>query len=435
MQRIRSTRPEIRALRAGTAVLAFTAATAGLASAPAAAAPARPDLAVTVSPDPARLPTGGQVVGVGVGLVNQGRAVADGVTLTFQFPDGVSPAGEGGIPSDSPWRCVLSVPVTTCTHPALAAGEAAAPLKLRITLPGGPDGTSVTVPVAASTSSRETATGNNAANAVFTYDASIVIPEPHGSDLRFVSLDTRPYWVVAGDRVRNVFEFENAGDQVAEDVVLRVTLDPNLRPEPAESATFPWQCVTLADGWECRHEPMAPGERDLIGFDSTVTGGVAGDLLKVEGLLSTSTPELNDSNGIWNHLEYADTSTVHGRLWLDTDVDGQRDADEPAVDPTTGNVSVQLVPTFEANGPAISVPVNADGTYSVEAKPDEYVVEVRVAVGAYDFTVTDQGDDAADSDIYRYTTEGEERVGRSSATYLYNGTELVVDTGLVRAAA
>ncbi|MGY0005162.1 hypothetical protein [Micromonospora sp. I033] len=393
------------------------------------------DLGLTVTPDPERVLVDGQVAGVGVGLVNRGNAVADGVDLHIRLPDGVTVAGEGGVPSDSPWRCDISSPVVACTHPALAAGEAAAALALRVELPAGTDGSTVTVPVDVSTTSAEPNAEDNIGDAVFTYDASIVSPDPHGADLRFTTLDVRPYWVIEGDTVRTTWEFENVGDLVAEDVTMRITLDPRLRPVPADGVTSPWRCSTLSDGWDCRHDPMATGEQATIALDFTVVGGVAGDLLPFEGVLTTSTPELNSgANEIGHFVEFADTSTVHGQLWQDLDGDGRRDAEDAAVDPVAAKASVWLVPTFagQPDGAAVAVPVAADGSWTVEVKPDQYRVEVRVAAAAYDFTGRDATDDAVDSDVSRYAVEGDEVIGHSVDTYVPNGSEWQVDAGLVR---
>ncbi|WP_262285129.1 hypothetical protein [Micromonospora sp. MA102] len=572
---IRFIRPGGPALRAGAAALALSAAVTALGAGPASAAPARADLGLTVTPDPARVLVAGQVAGIGVDLVNHGRAGAEGITLTFRLPQGVAPAGEGGIPSDSPWHCVLATPVTTCTHPALAAGAAAAPLKLQVRLPAGRDGGSVTVPVGVTTTSRESATADNADTAVFTYDASIVVPEPevadlgltvtpdpervrvdgqaagvglalvnrgnavadgislhvrlpdgvtvagdgggvpadgpwqcdvsspvvacthpalaageaaaaltlgvqlpagadgstvtvpvdvsttsaetnsgdnigdavftydasigssdpHGADLRFTTLDVRPYWVVEGDTVRTVWEFENVGDLVAEDVTMRITLDPRLRPVPADGVSAPWQCSTLTDGWDCRHTPMVTGEQAVLPLEFTVVGGGAGDLIPFQGVLTTSTPELpSGANEIGTSVEFADTSTVHGQLWQDLDGDGRRDAEDVAVDPVAANASVWVVPTFagQPNGTPIAVPVAADGSWTVEVKPNQYRVEVRVAA-AYDFTGRDATDDAVDSDVSRYAVEGDEVIGHSVDTYVPNGSDWQVDAGLIRA--
>jgi hypothetical protein len=113
-------------------------------------------------------------------------------------------------------------------------------------------------------------------------------------------------------------------------------------------------------------------------------------------------------------------------MWEDVDHDGQRGPADPAL---AANAGVRLVPVY--GGLSRDVPLNADGSFTLVAPPDEYYLEVTLHDTTYTFTTPNVGDDTTDSDIITVSTA----VGQSSQFGQSNGYETVVDIGLVKATA
>ena len=416
--------------RPSDAYLALIALSAGLGAvataAPASAAPNRADLTVDLAVSPTRVPLKGRLVTVDIHVANAGAATAEDIAVTIEIPATAVIAGEG--PStDSPWQCVLRRPIR-CTHPTLAPGTGAAPLSLPIRLGEGADGQSVGLTATGTTTSRESSSSNNVASRSVTYDASVGYP-----DLYVASAVPIPdYQVIEGDWVKYPMRFGNTGNIAADDVRAHVVAAPGLFGGVGNQSDPSWQCTTIVDDreWDCVNGPLAVGAvTPTLSFSGRVpAGGQPGDRLPVTVTLSTSTPDEDPAGSVYaGGFEYGTPAHASGRVWLDADRDGQRDADEgtPALD----QLSVSLIPS---DGTAsISVSVNADGTYRVPVHAGQYVLEAGLAPGSYHFTTPDVGDDATDSDV-TVTYDGWDHIAaQSDPVTVAEGGEATLDVGLV----
>lgn len=414
-------------LGASLALVALSATLGAVTTAvPASAAPSRADLSIDLSVSPTRIPLNGKVVTADIHVANAGAAIADGIAVTIDLPANAVISGEGPA-TDSPWQCVLGQPVQ-CTHPALAAGKNAAPLSLPISLKAGTDGQSVTIAAAVTTTSRESSTKNNVDSQSVTYDASIVYP-----DLYVESAVPIPgYQVIEGDWVKYPMRFGNAGNIAAADVRAHVVAAPGLFGGVGNQSDPSWQCTTVVDGqeWECVNGSLAVGAlTPILSFSGRVpAGGQPGDRLPVTVTLSTSTPDEDPAGSVYEGgFEYGTPAYVTGRVWLDADQDGQRDADEgtPALD----QLSVSLVPTD--GSASVSVSVNADGTYRMPVHAGQYLIEAGFAPGSYRFTTPDVGDDATDSDVHVTYDSWDYVTAQSDPVDVAENGEAVLDIGLV----
>jgi hypothetical protein len=408
-----------RALRYGAALVALSTAMTGLVPAtPALAAPARADLAIDVTATPTRIPTTGNVSSVDVGLTNKGSAVANAPAVTITLPSGAYVAGEGP-GSDAGWLCDLSTkPRFRCTHAALAAGQNAARLLLPIRLPAGDDGDVVAVAAVASSSSTDVSTRNNAGKATITYDAAI-------SDIYIANgiQPTSPY-VVSGDWVKYGIDVGNSGSGVAKGVTVRVTT-PNLTDEMVSDWSDPsWECIRLSSPgeWECTHAPVAPGATTgILLFSGAVPDAAPGTVLPYTFTVATTTPyDYPGNNAHEGAFEYSG-AVLRGQFWEDTDHDGQRGAEDPSV---AVDAYLRLVSVY--GGEPRDVPLNTDGSFNMLAPPDFYYLEVTLNDVMYSFTYPNVGDDATDSDV------GSIYPGQSDQFFLNNGSETVIDFGLVK---
>jgi uncharacterized repeat protein (TIGR01451 family) len=261
----------------------MTAAVAGIAgtgAAPAvlaAAAPARPDLVVEVTANPAELPPAGGDVQVSIVVRNLGSGPASDVKVKLRPPTGSSLAGE----ASSSWQCDYSV--WRCAYGPLAAGSQAEVLTVPLRLPAASVGEVVTVSATVSTSSQETATTNNADKAKVAYTAvADLAVELIGDGTDVSNLGGRQYAVV---RVTNV------GTAPVSDV--RVMIDPpagswvQLENFPADE----WSCDVTAAPWVCTRGALAPGAIAVLDIPVMFPAGTSGDTMTMTATASTTTPE------------------------------------------------------------------------------------------------------------------------------------------------
>jgi hypothetical protein len=115
-----------------------------------------------------------------------------------------------------------------------------------------------------------------------------------------------------------------------------------------------------------------------------------------------------------------------GRVWLDQDRDGQRDAGEPPV--ANGGDGVRVLRLMKEGlvDPAWDTPVadvQGNGTCTQPLAPGRYFVRVEVSP-TLDYTNPDVGDDAIDSDVV---------FAESAVVEVVDGQHTVVDIGLVPA--
>ncbi|MCW3819585.1 DUF11 domain-containing protein [Micromonospora sp. DR5-3] len=411
---------------ASLALIALSASLGAVATAvPASAALNRADLSIDLTVSPTRIPLNGKLVTADIHVANAGAAIADGIALTIETPAPIS--GEG-LATDSPWQCVLGQPIQ-CTHPALAAGESATPLSLPIRLSEGSDGQSVAITAIGTTTSRESSTKNNFDSQSVTYDASIVYP-----DLYVESAVPIPgYQVIEGDWVKYPMRFGNAGNIAADDVRAHVVAAPGLFGGVGNQSDPSWQCSTIVDGqeWDCVNGPLAVGAMTpVLSFSGRVpAGGQPGERLPVTVTLSTSIPDEDPARSVYEGgFEYGTPAYISGRVWLDADQNGQRDAEESNT-PELDQLSVSLLPA-DANAP-VSVSVNADGTYRMPVHAGQYQVEAAVTGGSYRFTTPDVGDDATDSDVQVTYDSSDYMTAQSDPVNIAEGGEAILDIGLI----
>src|SRR6266540_162309 len=190
------------------------------------AAPARPDLVVDVTVNPAEVPAAGGIVQVAIMVRNVGSGSANDVALKIRPPAGGTLGGEnpGALPAlvasadtaDTPsWQCDFGS-MWRCAYGAVAAGSQAETLNLPLRLPPASAGDVVTVSATVSTSSLETATTNNTDKVKLAYTAvADLAMELLFADTEVSSLGGRSF---VQARVTNVGTAEVAD--------VRLTMDP-----------------------------------------------------------------------------------------------------------------------------------------------------------------------------------------------------------------
>jgi len=149
---------------------------------------------------------------------------------------------------------------------------------------------------------------------------------------------------------------------------------------------------------------------------------------------STSSPEITvDNNAGEGSTIYVAEGLLSGRAWHDLDRDGRREAGEPYAYAEIGKIELVLDGT-EPNSwdTPRAYPNDRDGTYLARLKPGRYVVYVYLRTAStVDFTTPDVGDDATDSDIVTSIREYWAPRGLSAVVEVRDGSESVVDFGLV----
>ncbi|WP_346537226.1 SdrD B-like domain-containing protein [Micromonospora sp. DPT] len=392
---------------------------------PASAAPGRADLTVGLTVDRSRIPVQGEAVKTDITVANAGVATADGITVTVDLPANAYVGGEG--PLGGSWQCSALSPRLVCTHAALAPGQTADPFNFFIQFRPGTDGQTGDITATVTTTSRESSTRNNSATQTVTYDATVSYP-----DLYVTGVSLIPgYEVIEGDWVKHPMHVANRGTRTAEDVRVRVVASAGLLWGVGDQSDPSWQCTTVVERqeWECVTGPLAPGEQTkVLSFSGEVPpGGHPGDPLPVTVTVSTSTPDEDPWGNVYEGgYVYGTPAYLTGRVWLDADADGQRDADEGAA--PTGDLSLSVQP---ADSFARSVTVNADGTYRLTLHDGQYQLLAGLAPTTHRFTTPDAGDDATDSDVVLTYDTPEWQEAQSEQVFLAQGDEKVLDIGLV----
>jgi hypothetical protein len=370
-------------------------------------------------------------------VTNLGTAEVADVRLTMDPPSGSWVQLEN-FPTDE-WDCDVSGAPWVCTRGALAP-EAFAYLNIPVMFPGGTVGDTMTMTAVAATSTPERSLDNNSHQMIFTY----ITPQP--ADVAFTGMDAYPTEVVAGDQVRLYLAVENLGGSPADNVTIRLPLPDTVEPVSADGGGD-WSCSVGRDAasgqraWECVHPRYEPGGLELLSpiwLVATVGAGTPEGTLSFTATVTTDSPESStDNNSIQATTTYRPQGFISGRVWMDQDRDGQRDAGEPGVSSGGDGVrSLQFLKEGLTN-PAWDTPaatVNGDGTYTRQLAPGRYFVRVNVGT-ALGFTTPDTGDDATDSDVtVTAPVPGWDGVTAESAVVeVVDGQHTVVDIGLVTA--
>jgi Domain of unknown function DUF11 len=293
-----------RAVGAALALAMLSAAVTSLAgagsasAAASAAAPARPDLAVEVTANPAEVNPAGGIVEIAVVVGNVGAGLANDVTVKLRPPAGttLAPPPDPGFAAaqaeaTAGWHCDGD---WSCAYGALAAGSQAEVLTLRLRLPGGSLGDVATVSATASTSSREISKTNNTARARITYSAFV--------DLAMRSVQADPAEVSnLGDRT--ILHILIANDGTADAADVRVTIDPppGSRVQEETFDPFEWQCELASAPWVCTRGPLKPisqpeGLHAGLIVPVMLPAGTTGDTVTMTATVSTSSPERSLAN-------------------------------------------------------------------------------------------------------------------------------------------
>lgn len=254
------------------------------------AAPARPDLAVDLTADPAELPPAGGVVTVAIAVRNVGSGRAADVTVKIRPPAGGTIAGEpsAGWRCDyATWRCTLISPDGLLDAP-LDAGAQADPLIVLLRLPAAAAGTVATVGATATTSTRETATENNTDKATVAYTAI--------ADLATELLGIDTEWSNLGGRAYVQARITNAGTAPVADIRLTMTPPPGVQMWTELFTSDEWQCEVTALPWVCTRGALAPGERAYLNMTLRYPAGTTGDTVTMTATATTTTPERTSAN-------------------------------------------------------------------------------------------------------------------------------------------
>jgi uncharacterized repeat protein (TIGR01451 family) len=264
-------------LRAGLMAIAVTAAVAVAPAATAAQIPA--DLVVDVTTAPSEVgPTGGYV-DLAIDVRNAGGSDAEDTTVKITLPSGVS-FGD----YTTSWQCDLAK--VKCKYGTVAPGTSAETLHIALTLPPGSHGDTASIRAAASTSSRESSTANNADQATIRY---VVL-----ADLAFEMIpELTDISSLGGNGARAFIHARatNVGTKDAADV--RLTFQP---PNGAELEVDNFDsdrldCDMSGAVWVCTGGPVAVGEFAFLNIPLRFPAGTTGDVLTMSGAASTTNEE------------------------------------------------------------------------------------------------------------------------------------------------
>jgi uncharacterized repeat protein (TIGR01451 family) len=370
-------------------------------------------------------------------VTNLGTAEVADVRLTMDPPTGSWVQLENFTTDE--WDCDVSGAPWVCTRGALAPG-AFAYLNIPVMFPGGTAGDAMTMTAVAATTTPEGSLANNSHQMIFTY----ITPQP--ADVTITGMDAYPPEVVAGDQVRFYLAVENIGGSPADNVTVRLPLPDTVEPASADGGGD-WACSVARDpasgqrAWECVHPRHEPGGLELLSpiwLVATVGAGTPEGTMTFTAAVTTDSPESStDNNSLQATTAYLPQGFISGRVWMDQDRDGQRDAGEHGVESGGDGIrSLQFLKEGLAY-PAWDTPaatVNGDGTYTQRLAPGRSFVRVNVGA-ALDFTTPDTGDDATDSDVTVIApVPGWDGVTAESAVVdVVDGRHTVVDIGLVTA--
>lgn len=364
-----------------------------------------------------------------VRATNVGTVAAPDVTFHF-----TPPAGARMDPAENEpygWKCDASTPTWACTGPSGVDPGQLAYLNLSVFLPAGTVGDTLTMGGSVSTTAPERSLTNNSGETTFRY----VVPRP--ADIAVRSVEVAPnYQVKANEQFDVYVELDNQGGSPAENVKVHVPLAPTVQTASLDPEITGWTCALVDKTGDRAVECARDGAYDIIlpyerlHLRMTAGPGTPDGPLTFTATASTTTAEENtENNTAQGSTVYVAEGIITGHTWIDTDRDGQRDADEPNAYGLIGKVQFVL----EGTQPTWNTPyanVNYDGTYLVRLKPGRYVVNVSLQAGvSYGFTTPDVGDDATDSDIIG-STGGYYNQGWSAVVEVKDAGEDAVDIGL-----
>jgi uncharacterized repeat protein (TIGR01451 family) len=379
---------------------------------------------------------GGRAYAV-VWVTNVGTAPVADVRVTIDPPPGAWVQLEN-FPADE-WQCDVTGAPWVCVHGPLAP-EAISVINIPVMFGPGSTGDTMTMTATASTTTPERSLANNSSQVAFRY----ITPEP--ADVTITGMDAYPPQVVAGDQVTFYLAVDNIGGSPADNVTVRLPLPDTVEPVSADGGGD-WTCSVTRDvaggqrAWECIHPRYEPGGLELVSpiwLIAAVGPGTPDGTLSFTATVTTDSPEPStDNNSIQANTTYLAQGFISGRVWLDQNRDGQRDAGEPGVESGADGVrSLQFLKeglTYPAwDTPAATV--NGDGTYTQRLAPGRYFVRVNVDA-ALQFTMPDTGDDGSDSDVtVTAPVPGwDGMTAESVVVEVVDGEHTVVDIGLVTA--
>jgi hypothetical protein len=361
---------------------------------------------------------------------NVGTVAAPDVTFRF-----TPPAGAWMDPAENEpfgWKCDVSTPTWVCTGPrGVDAGESEY-LNLSVFLPTGTVGDTLTMAGSVSTTATERSLANNSGDTAFRYVV------PRAADITVNSVSVVPnYQVKANEQFDVYVEVDNVGGSPAENVKVRVPLAPTVQMASLDPEFTGWTCAVVDETADRAVECAREGAYDIaqpynrLRLRMTAGPGTPdGPLTFTAAASTTTTEETTENNTAQGSTNYVTEGVMTGHAWIDTNRNGQRDADEPNAYGKIGKIEFVL----EGTQPGWDVPRgylnDRDGSYFTRLKPGRYVANVYLQDGVpYGFTTPDVGDDATDSDIVG-STGGYYNRGWSAVVEVKDAGETVVDIGL-----
>ncbi|SCL16818.1 hypothetical protein GA0070624_1133 [Micromonospora rhizosphaerae] len=361
---------------------------------------------------------------------NVGTVAAPDVTFRF-----TPPAGARMDPAEAElygWKCDASSPTWVCTGPGGVEVGQSEYLNLSVYFPAGTVGDTLTMAGSVSTTATERSLTNNGGETAFRY----VVPRPADIVVAWVSVVPN-YQVKANEQFDVYVEMDNIGGSPAENVKVRVPLAPTVQMASLDPEFPGWTCAVVDEtadrAVECAREGAYDISQPYNRLRLRMTAGPGtpdGPLTFTATASTTSTEETTENNTAQGSTVYVAEGIMTGHAWIDTDRDGQRDADEPGAYGKIGRIEFVL----EGTRPSWDVPtasLNENGIYSTRLKPGRYVANVYLQDGVpYSFTTPDVGDDATDSDIVG-STGGYYNRGWSAVVEVKDAEQTFVDIGLV----
>jgi hypothetical protein len=368
-------------------------------------------------------------------VTNVGTAEVADVRLTMDPPPGGRVQLENFTTDE--WQCDVAAAPWVCTRGALAPG-AFAYLNIPLLFSPGTTGDTMTMTATASTTTAERSPTNNSAETTFRY----ITPEP--ADLVLLGMDVYPPQVVAGDEVSIYINVDNIGGSPADNATVRLPLPDTVQPVSADGGDD-WTCTVGRDAgsgqrvWDCVKPRFHPESLEFVSpiqLVAPVGAGTPEGTLTFTATARTDSPEPNtDNNTLQASTTYQAQGFISGRVWLDQDRDGQRDADEPPVQNGGDGVRALRLMKEGLVYPAWDTPVayvGSDGSYTQPLAPGRYFVRVEVSP-TLDYTTPDTGDEASDSDVVVKARAYDGVTAESAVVEVVDGQHTVVDIGLVPA--
>jgi hypothetical protein len=372
---------------------------------------------------------------VQVRVTNVGTAEVADVRLTMDPPPGGRVQLENFTTDE--WQCDVTAAPWVCTRGALAPGGLAY-LNIPLLFSPGTTGDTMTMTATASTTTSERSLTNNSDETIFRY----ITPEP--ADLVLLGMDAYPPQVVAGNEVSIYINVDNIGGSPADNVTVRLPLPDTVQPVSADGGDD-WTCTVGQDAdsgqrvWDCVKPRFEAEQLEFVSpiqLVATVGAGTPDGTLTFTATVRTDSPEPStDNNTLQATTTYQAQGFISGRVWLDQDRDGQRDADEPPVENGGDGVRSLLLMKEGLTYPAWDTPnayVGSDGTYTQRLAPGRYFVRVEVSP-TLDYTTPNTGDDATDSDVVFRARAYDGVTAESAVVEVVDAQHTVIDIGLVPA--